>query len=294
MINLEWLRSFRTVYKTGSLTKAAEVLSITQPTVSQHIAALENYTGKKLFHRKSKGVSPSDYARTLNNMIAHSLDDLEEVEKSLYDQTVKHIPLINFGISEHLYPSLLKEILDSLHVKVHLFFNTADHLIKETEEGNLNYALIPRIVKNFDTDCYPILRQELILVYTPDIEIEPFEQLFSNNTKRSERWLSQQRWYSHRGITPFIKQFWMDVFDKKRPEIVPHRVIPNEKEVLFQLSKGSGLALCFDNTAKPFLEKGVLRRSKVSSTVSRDVSLLVNRKQSDQQITERLLVLLNS
>lgn len=289
MINLEWLRTFRTVYKKGSLTKAAEELSITQPAVSQHIAALEVYTGNKLFIRKSKGVEPSDYARTFNNMIVNSLDELLEVESSLINDTLKHTSFLNIGISKHLYPSVLQDKIQALDPIVHLVFDSTDKLIKDTEEGNLHYSIVPGAVNYFDIICHKLFEQRLILVHTPDVDLTIFEDLFDKDTKQAEKWLANQKWYSHRSVTPFIKQFWMNVFDKKRPEIVPYRVIPNEMEVLVQLTKGSGLALCFDNNAKTFIEDGTLLQSKITSSIARDVVLLANRKKTTVEFTKNFI-----
>lgn len=292
MINLEWLRTFRTVYKKGSLTKAAEELSITQPAVSQHIASLEVYTSNKLFIRKSKGVEPSDYARTFNNMIVNSLDELLEVENSLINETLKQTPFLNIGISKHLYPSILQDKIQALDPIVHIIFDSTNKLIKDTEEGNLHYAIVPGAVNYFDITCHKLFEQRLILVHTPDIELTNFEELFEYDRKQAEKWLSNQQWYSHQSVTPFIKQFWMDLFDKKRPEIVPYRVIPNEREVLAQLVKGSGLALCFDNNAKTFIENGTLVQSKVPASIARDVVLLANRKKTKKKFTKNFIFLL--
>ena len=294
MINLEWIRTFRTVYIKGSLTKAAQELSITQPAVSQHIAALEVYTGNKLFIRKSKGVEPSDYARTFNNMIANSLDELLEVEGSLQNDAIKQTPFLNIGISKHLYPSILQDKIHALDPIVHLIFDSTDKLIKDTEEGNLHYAIVPGTVNYFDIICHELFEQRLILVHTPDIELTIFEELFETDRKQAEKWLSNQRWYSHQSVTPFIKQFWMDLFDKKRPEIVPYRVIPDEMEVLVQLAKGSGLALCFDNNAKSFINDGTLKSSQVTSSIARDVVLLANRKKTTEKFTNNFMSLLTA
>lgn len=51
MVNLEWYRTFKTVYKKGTLTSAAEALFISQPGVSLHLSSLESYVGYKLFER---------------------------------------------------------------------------------------------------------------------------------------------------------------------------------------------------------------------------------------------------
>ena len=54
--NLEYYKTFYYVAKTGSLTQAASLLSISQPAVSQALKQLEQQTNAKLFRRVSKGV----------------------------------------------------------------------------------------------------------------------------------------------------------------------------------------------------------------------------------------------
>ena len=59
MVNLELYRVFYTVAKSGSLTKAAEELYISQPAVSQSIKQLENQLGVTLFNRTHRGMELS-------------------------------------------------------------------------------------------------------------------------------------------------------------------------------------------------------------------------------------------
>jgi DNA-binding transcriptional LysR family regulator len=42
MVNFEWYRSFIEVYRVGTASGAVQILHLTQPAVSQHIAALES------------------------------------------------------------------------------------------------------------------------------------------------------------------------------------------------------------------------------------------------------------
>ncbi len=46
--NLEWFRTFKAIYETGTLSAAAQQLFISQPGVSLHLNSLEAYTGYKL------------------------------------------------------------------------------------------------------------------------------------------------------------------------------------------------------------------------------------------------------
>ena len=57
MSHLSHLRTFLEAYRSGSFSKAAELLGITQPAASQHIQSLETLVGKRLFIRQARGVT---------------------------------------------------------------------------------------------------------------------------------------------------------------------------------------------------------------------------------------------
>ncbi|MEO0032261.1 MAG: hypothetical protein RIS94_2019 [Pseudomonadota bacterium] len=79
-MSLQQLRTFVEVFRQRSLSGAARVLDLTQPAVSQHIAALEAMIGRPLFERHAKGVVPTAAASEL----AASLGDrLEMAEAAL-------------------------------------------------------------------------------------------------------------------------------------------------------------------------------------------------------------------
>ena len=61
----EFYRSFLAVIREGSLSGAARVLGLTQPTVGRHIDALEDSLGVSLFTRSQNGLSPTESALSL-------------------------------------------------------------------------------------------------------------------------------------------------------------------------------------------------------------------------------------
>jgi len=69
-------RTFAAVLREGSLSAAARVLGLTQPSVARHIEALEQAVGGTLFLRSQRGLSPTDRALALKpyaeDMIATS------------------------------------------------------------------------------------------------------------------------------------------------------------------------------------------------------------------------------
>ena len=59
-MKLDQLETFSTVVRAGSISKAAEVLHLTQPAVSQQIRALEAEFGLRLLERSNEGVRPTE------------------------------------------------------------------------------------------------------------------------------------------------------------------------------------------------------------------------------------------
>ena len=90
----------------------------------------------------------------------------------------------------------------------------------------------------------------------------------------------------------FIKIYWLNIFDKKRPSIVPNYIIPNEYEVLFQQSLGSGLSVAFDNNVEPFVKNGSLNVCELKEVIYRPLSLIANKKRNQPEMTQKLLGLL--
>src|SRR5689334_4895291 len=76
MLNLRQIEAFRAVIETGTVSRAAERLSISQPAVTKLIQNLEHGTGLQLFQRTPGRVSPTTEAMLL-------FDEVERIFKGL-------------------------------------------------------------------------------------------------------------------------------------------------------------------------------------------------------------------
>jgi len=76
-INLEFYKVFYVVAKYLNITKASDVLYVSQPAVTQTIKKLEEQLGGKLFYRQSKGVVLTEEGQNLYNFIKDSLESLD-------------------------------------------------------------------------------------------------------------------------------------------------------------------------------------------------------------------------
>lgn len=78
-LDLNLLRTFLAVYRTGSFTAAARLLGLSQPTVTTQVRTLERQLGRELFERQARGVSPVPYADELASRVVGPLDSLATV-----------------------------------------------------------------------------------------------------------------------------------------------------------------------------------------------------------------------
>src|SRR5689334_16362202 len=128
MVNLEWYRTFKAVYETGSLTAAAKALFISQPNVSQHLSSLEANVGKPLFERKPKLV-PTDYGKLFYTQVVGPLEKLEKVEANFNAVYLKkQLPVIRLGCVQEYFQSVLAEKISTIDANLILSFGRTKEL----------------------------------------------------------------------------------------------------------------------------------------------------------------------
>lgn len=116
-LKLRQLEVMQAVARGGSMARAADALSITQPVVSKTIAELESTLGVRLFDRSSQGIEPTLYGRALLKRSEAIFNDLTasvaEIE-SLADPSAGHLRI---GSSEAVAAGMLGAIIDRLSIK---------------------------------------------------------------------------------------------------------------------------------------------------------------------------------
>ena len=259
MVNLEWYRTFKAVYKNGNFSIAAKELFMSQPAVSQQISMLEAHVGNKLFNRKSKGVEATEYAKLLNNLIIDALDRLENVENSFRAKAENANRLISVGISRHLFDCIGNLLIGKFDL-IDFTFAENDELFELVDAKKLDFAITTKRFDTFDTTYEIVGKIKLIMVAPTSLDITDFRQVLkSDNFTEIEKWLNAQKWYSHDARIPHIKLFWLHAFNKKRPSLVPNYIIPSESEMLEMLSRNSGVAITWNCNARKHIKGNKLQ-----------------------------------
>jgi len=84
-MNLQRLRAFHAVMATGSVTKAATVLGLSQPAVSRLLLVLEQELGFRLFLRHKSGLLPTAEGRQFHRRAGRVLTGIEEISSIARD-----------------------------------------------------------------------------------------------------------------------------------------------------------------------------------------------------------------
>lgn len=259
MVNLEWYRTFKAIYKTGTLTGAAEVLFISQPGVSLHLSSLENYVGCKLFDRTGRKMVPTERGKVLYNFTIEALSKLEEAEKNFQRSTEKHTPTISIGMCFETFQITLEQYISSLPFNVIIRFGEYPEMVENLEKGILDIIITPQMVPKASIEYQPFSSETIVIVGGNQTDEKEFETIVtSNDSILIEIWLKQQKWYGTTGDMEHLRRFWQLNFNKY-PDFRPNYIVPNLNSIVRCLSSGQGLAVIPDFLCKKELESGQIK-----------------------------------
>ncbi|WP_173922454.1 LysR family transcriptional regulator [Agromyces sp. Marseille-P2726] len=111
MLDLEKLRNFVTVAKTGSFVRAAEELNLSQPGLSRSIQALERQFGVRLLDRDRRAVRVTAAGRQLLDQAIDLLSSARAIEKGLSAAADGLSGTVRFGVGPFAVTALLPQVL---------------------------------------------------------------------------------------------------------------------------------------------------------------------------------------
>lgn len=151
------LRYFLTVVREGGINRAAEVLHITQPTLSRQLAQLEEEVGVKLFHRGAKKIALTNEGILLRRRAEEILSLVDRTEKELVEQEELVEGRIVIGCGELAAVQILPDIIASFYEKYPLvtydiFTANADLVKEQMEKGLIDIGVLlePIDIGKFD------------------------------------------------------------------------------------------------------------------------------------------------
>jgi DNA-binding transcriptional LysR family regulator len=105
--NLNDLLAFVTVAREGSFTRAAALLGVTQPALSQTVRALEERLQIRLLTRTTRSVAPTAAGERLARAIGHRFDEIEAELDALTDLRDKPAGTVRITCGDHVLHNIL-------------------------------------------------------------------------------------------------------------------------------------------------------------------------------------------
>ncbi len=146
-MELRTLKYFLAVAREENMTEAANVLHVTQPTLSRQIADLERELGVTLFERTNRSCVLTGDGMRLRQRAEEILSLVEQTEVELADGEGALTGTIRIGAGETQAMQLVLQVFaelrrDHLGVQVELYTGNADAVEERLERGLLDFGLL--------------------------------------------------------------------------------------------------------------------------------------------------------
>lgn len=146
-MEIRLLQSFMAIAEEGSITRAADILHITQPALSRQLVALESELGCELFHRGKKRMELTDEGLLLQRRADEILNLVALTEGELTGRTAELDGRISIGCGELANMALVVDMVAAFcqeHSRVgfDLFTGVADQVTGRLDRGLLDFGLL--------------------------------------------------------------------------------------------------------------------------------------------------------
>ncbi|WP_189711739.1 LysR family transcriptional regulator [Streptomyces phaeofaciens] len=250
-LDLNLLRTFLAVYRSGSFTGAAQLLGLSQPTVTTQMRTLERQAGRELFERRPRGVVPTPVADELAARIAPPLDELASVAGPHPATAGRADPVHLAGPAELLCSRVLPALapLVAEGVRLRVATGLTDHLLEELRAGRHDLVIATTRPRGRTLTAAPLMDEEFVLVAAPVWAGRLRERLAAEGPSV----LHPVPLVTYAEDLPIARRYWRHVFGRRLscPAAV---TVPDLRGVLAAVVAGAGLTvlpryLCLDELA---------------------------------------------
>jgi DNA-binding transcriptional LysR family regulator len=260
MSHLLYLRSFLSVYRHNSISRAADALHLTQPAVSRHIKVLEGRLGCKLFERLPRGLASTPAANELERQVGSHLDALEAVVDISGGKNAGLAGIIHVGSTSGFTKLILSGLASLPQFGIRLDVRTAPPpaLVKALADQELDLAVTPARIPHRAIDYDLLYEGPLMLVCAPGWR----ERLPKSAAPKGLPLIDIQ------GPLPALANFWRSAFGSD-PDL-PAVIVPDYQSALDAAAAGTGLAVVPECLCADMLQTGRLisQNIKAKSQVS--------------------------
>jgi LysR family nitrogen assimilation transcriptional regulator len=170
-VDLRQLRYFVQIAESGNFSRAADVLRVAQPSLSQQVRNLEEELGVELLVRHARGVTPTelgqrfcDRARRILEEADNAKADLRSLAESPSGRVSVGLPTSAArGLAPHLYQAVAQRLPN---VNLHVVEAMSGYLDELIQAGRLDVALLYDH-KAFENVAWTEMMVEELMLFVP-------------------------------------------------------------------------------------------------------------------------------
>lgn len=172
-MKLRQLEYLVAVAESRSFARAAVVLNVSQPTLSQQIRTLEQTLGITLIERSSNGALPTPAGRVVTERARAILREVRELEQAARHAADVGLGTIRLGTTPTLGPYLLSPVIAELHqqmpeLRIHIREGIPSQQAADLATGQIDLHLGPLPIADALLTVEPLFREPMRLVVARD------------------------------------------------------------------------------------------------------------------------------
>ncbi len=195
-MNLRYLEYFRVLAKTEHVTKAAELLHITQPSLSNAIREMERELGVPLVKRKGRNIVLTDWAKKYALYIERGFQEFEAGRKYLLScaESIRGTVSLGFFHSLGLYfvPQLIQEFLANPQYRGYSFTygsGNEERITADLKNGQYDIIFCSTNWADPQIRYYPVMPQRMRVIVSQKHRLAGREEI-SIQELQGERFIS--------------------------------------------------------------------------------------------------------
>jgi len=166
---MKHLETFCKVAETGSFSRAGEAIYLTQPTVSGHIASLEQQMGLKLFDRLGRRIALTNGGQIFYRYAKEILRLRDEALNAIYEFSHLLKGRITIGGStipgEYFLPKVMGKFqTQAPGISISLVIADSQQIIDMLRAGEIEVGVVGMRFNGEGVDAYPLFRDRVIIV----------------------------------------------------------------------------------------------------------------------------------
>lgn len=174
-MNLNHLRTFIEVWRTRSISRASNILNITQPAASGQIRSLETELGHTLFRRHARGVEPTKAANELAQAIGDRLDGAEIAFERLRLRSDRLHGVVHFAGPAEFMGAVMPPVaamLSTQGIELRIRLGGRDAIYDWFANEEIELAITASEPDDPALGYQPIAEEELLVVAAPHLNLK--------------------------------------------------------------------------------------------------------------------------